>query len=264
MVGSEKFNRAWSGAGNRNAGGTTKSSQDELYLKLRAYENRRRLSYSSKLESISLYWKSYCDLLSASLRETGRAHRIVLGTSHAYAMYAEAMQGIYEDTFLDEKGNILKDKQKRKKALALKKGVGGDSEKGKDIGQLKTTKAVSVLKEVREAQNDLASRFKESSKNMDEEIAELIGSLLNTTKESFDTIERLGSSILVELEKTEKEVIESYENYLNSRSEVAGDNTNEESSPKAVADPWVSAIKFEIKLEHFTCESEKVPAEQKK
>jgi hypothetical protein len=118
-------------------------------------------------------------------------------------MYAEAMQGIYEDTFLDEKGNIAKDKQKRKKAaLAARKEKGND-----DIGQSKMANgAVSVLKEVREAQNDLASRFEESSKNMDEEIAELIGSLLDTTRKSFDSIERLGSSILVELEKTEKEV----------------------------------------------------------
>lgn len=201
MAGADKSSRAWSGA--RKTGGTTKSSQDEIYQKLRAYETRRRLAYASKLDSISLYWKSYCDLLSASLRETGRAQRIVLGTSHAYAMYAEAMQGIYEDTFLDEKGNIAKDKQKRKKAaLAARKEKGNDN-----IGQSKTANgAVSVLKEVREAQNDLASRFEESSKNMDEEIAELIGSLLDTTRNSFDSIERLGSSILVELEKTEKEV----------------------------------------------------------
>ena len=88
-----RSNRAWSGAGNRN--GTNKSSKGgELYEKMKTYEARRRLVYSSKLDTVSLYWKSYCDLLSASLRETGRAQRIVLGTSHAYAMYAEAMQGI--------------------------------------------------------------------------------------------------------------------------------------------------------------------------
>lgn len=204
MAGDDKFNRAWSGSSKTT--GTAKSNKEELYQKLRTYETRRRLAYSSKLDSISLYWKSYCDLLSASLRETGRAQRIVLGTSHAYAMYAGAMQGIYEDTFLDEKGNIAKEKQKRKKALARKKMLGRDLEKVNDFGMLGATNKVSVLKEIREAQNDLASRFEESSKNMDEEIAELIGSLLETTRESFTTIELLGSSILVELEKTEKEV----------------------------------------------------------
>jgi len=257
MAGADKSSRAWSGA--RKTGGTTKSSQDELYQKLRAYETRRRLAYASKLDSISLYWKSYCDLLSASLRETGRAQRIVLGTSHAYAMYAEAMQGIYEDTFLDEKGNIAKDKQKRKKAaLAARKEKGNDN-----IGQSKTANgAVSVLKEVREAQNDLASRFEESSKNMDEEIAELIGSLLDTTRSSFDSIERLGSSILVELEKTEKEVTNAWDNYLNSRSEVVGNNATEES--KAIVDPWVVEMQYRVAVTYQNLAWEKGDEELKK
>ncbi len=196
MSGSQRFNRTWSGGGSNGTSNARKG--EELYEKLRTYEARRRLAYSSKLDSISLYWKSYCDLLSASLRETGRAQRIVLGTSHAYAMYAEAMQGIFEDVFLDDKGNVAKDRQK-KKALANKK-VFGDS--GRKFGQSK----VSVLREVRDAQKDLSSRFQESAKNMEEEIAELIGSLLDTTRTSFNTMEQLGSSILVELEKTEKEV----------------------------------------------------------
>ena len=194
----------WLGA--RNSSVAVKSSKEGLYQKFKTYETRRRQAYSSKLDSISLYWKSYCDLLSASLRETGRAQRIVLGTSHAYAMYAEAMQGIYDDTFLDDKGNIVKDRQKRKKALARRRFFNDDFEKGSDIEDSITTEGISVLKEVREAQNDLASRFEESSKNMDEEIAELIGSLLEKARESFEAIERLGSSILFELEKTEKEV----------------------------------------------------------
>ena len=109
------------------------------------------------------------------------------------------MKGIYEDTFWDSKGNVVTDRQKRKKAQARKKGPGV---KELDVGQAK----VSVLQEVRGAQTELASRFQESAKNMDEEIAELIGSLLDTTKESFGSMERLGSSIVAELEKTEKEV----------------------------------------------------------
>jgi len=262
MVGADKFNRAWSGA--RNSSGTTQSSQEELYQKLRTYETRRRLAYSSKLDSISLYWKSYCDLLSASLRETGRAQRIVLGTSHAYAMYAEAMQGIYEDTFLDEKGNIAKEKQKRKIALARKKVLGGDSEKRNNIGHSKTTNGVSVLKEVREAQSDLASRFKESSKNMDEEIADLIGSLLNTTRESFDTIERLGSSILAELEKTEKEVTNAWDNYLNSRSGVVGNNATEASKSKTIIDPWVVEMQYRVAVTYQNLAWEKGNEELKK
>lgn len=91
------------------------NSQEELYNKLKVYETKRRLSYANKLDSIALYWKSYCDLLSASLKETERAQRIVIGTSNAYSLYAENMRGIYEDTFLDEKGNIAKEKNSRQR-----------------------------------------------------------------------------------------------------------------------------------------------------
>lgn len=179
--------------------------QQELYGKLREYETRRRLAYSAKYDSISLYWKSYCDLLSASLKETSRAQRIVLGTAHAYLMYAEAMQAISEDTFLDDKGNITNDKQKKKVASTRKKIDGATR-----TNTSEAKNAVSVLKEIREAQSVLAERFEESSQNMDEEIAAAIGQLLDTVQESFVTIERLGSSILTELEKTEQEVTQAW------------------------------------------------------
>lgn len=190
---------------NKSIGSQQQQQQQEIYDKLREYEARRRLAYSAKYDSISLYWKSYCDLLSAGLRETSRAQRIVLGTSHAYLMYAEAMVAISEDTFLDDKGNITNGKQKKMVASGRKRLVGitsKSSEAAKD--------ALSVLKEIREAQGVLAERFEESSKNMDEEIAAAIGQLLDTVREAFVTIERLGSSILTELERTEQEVTQAW------------------------------------------------------
>mmetsp|Transcript_687 Transcript_687/g.1468 ORF Transcript_687/g.1468 Transcript_687/m.1468 type:complete len:152 (-) Transcript_687:1538-1993(-) len=129
MTGGDEFDRNWSGERKSCADG--KSRQEEPHKKLKTYETQRRLAYSSKLDTISLYWKSYCDLLSASLRETGRARRIVLGTSHAYAMYADAMQGIYEDTFLDDKGNIAKDRLKKKKSSRAQESSKGGYSKRK-------------------------------------------------------------------------------------------------------------------------------------
>ena len=183
------------------------NSQEELYNKLKVYETKRRLSYANKLDSIALYWKSYCDLLSASLKETERAQRIVIGTSNAYSLYAENMRGIYEDTFLDEKGNIAKEKKlKTKKASSVRNSKVSE---GRDQSKMTVAKdAVSVLKGIREAQNDLAVRFEEHSS--DAEISDLIGSLLETCSMSFDTIECLGSSILNELKKTENEVTQAW------------------------------------------------------
>jgi hypothetical protein len=203
--------------GGTSGSNNNKSTQQDLCDKLRVYEGRRRMVYSSKIDSISLYWKSYCDLLSAALKETNRAQRVVLGTSHAYMMYAEAMQSIYKDNFLDDKGNITTNQKQKDKMAATRKSPfssKGGSKKGDPSASTSSAKdAVSVLKEIREAQSVLACQFQESSKNMEEEIAAAIGSLLDTIQESYVKMEQLGSSILVELEKTEQEVAQAWSKY---------------------------------------------------
>jgi UDP-glucose 6-dehydrogenase len=55
--------------------------------------------------------------LGAAHKETSRAQRVVLGTSHAYLMYSEAMHAIYKDTFLDEKGNAMTTKKQQERLL---------------------------------------------------------------------------------------------------------------------------------------------------
>ncbi|KAL3921687.1 MAG: hypothetical protein SGILL_002615, partial [Bacillariaceae sp.] len=199
--------RASSGAAKNAKAAAAAATQQDLHQKLREYENRRRLAYASKIDSISLYWKSYCDLLSAALKETSRAQRVVLGTSHAYQVYAEAMKAVYEDTFLDEKGNAMTTKKQKEKLATTRKPFSGET---KTEASSVAKDAVSVVKEIREAQNVYSKRFQESAENMDEEIAAAIGALLDTIQESFANIEELGSSILVELEKTEKEVAQAY------------------------------------------------------
>jgi hypothetical protein len=154
---------------------------------------------------MSLYWKSYRDLLSASLQETGRTQRLVLGTCRAHQIYSDAMKAMYEDVFLDEKGNVANEKQqKRIASLRKKPGRNKLPSKGDDA------KNCSVLAEIRESQQIVAQRFGENAKNMDEEISEAIGSLLEDLKQQSSTLERLGSSILSELEKTEQEVTQAW------------------------------------------------------
>lgn len=229
------IHRTWSQRG--QSGGVTaassttsvsnkKNAQQEMYSKLREYEGRRRLYYASKIDSISLYWKSYCDLLSAALKETSRSQRVVLGTAHAYLMYSEAMQSIYQDNFLDEKGKITTTQKQKEKISATRKtpsfgSTNGEATNGESTASSSKAKdAVSVLKEIRESQSILAKKFYESSENMDEEIAAAIGALLDTIQDSYAKIEQLGSSILAELEKTEQEVAQAWSTYNVLQAEV--------------------------------------------
>jgi ribonuclease HI len=125
-------------------------------------------------------------------------------------LYAEAMKAIYEDNFLDEKGNIITNKKQKEWVTSTRKKYNTNQELDSSFKSSAAKDAVSVVKEIREAQNTLSSRFQESSTNMEEEIAAAIGALLDTVQDSFTTMERLGSSILVELEKTEQEVAQAW------------------------------------------------------
>lgn len=181
--------------------GMNTSTRTGLHDKLRAYESRRRLAYAAKFESSSLYWKSFRDLLAASIHETGRAQRLVLGTSRAHKLYSDALQAMYEDVFLDDKGNVmLKANQQKKLAQVRKK-----PEATKTNGS-----SGSVLTSVRQAQHVMAERLGENANNMDVEIAEEIGRLLDDLKEKFTGMEKLGDAILGELERTDQEVADAW------------------------------------------------------
>jgi hypothetical protein len=177
------------------------STRMGLHDKLRAYESQRRLAYAAKFESSSLYWKSFRDLLAASIHETGRAQRLVLGTSRAHKLYSDALQAMYEDVFLDDKGNVLLKANQQKKLSQVRK----KPEATKTDGS-----GGSVLTTVRQAQHVMAERFGENANNMDVEIAQEIGHLLDDLKEKFTTMEKLGDAILGELERTDQEVSDAW------------------------------------------------------
>lgn len=217
--------------------GLSENVNDATYAELKKYEMQRRLTYSSRLDSISLYWKSYRDLLAAGLQETGRAQRLVLGTSRAHGIYAEAMKSIYEDVFLDEKGNITNDKHRKKLAPSRRNVPSSKSQ----------IRKMSVLNDIQKAQISISARFGESSKNMDDEIADAICSLLEDTRKQFSAMENLGSCVLLELEKTEQEVSAAWDRYLPKASLPVGtaphivhSNLPQETTPqRADVDSWV-------------------------
>jgi hypothetical protein len=205
------------------------------FNELKAYEARRRLAYSSKLDSISLYWKSYLDLIRAALSETGRAQRLVVGTCRAHQIYANAMKAMQDDVFLDEKGNIASEKlQKRLETLRQPK------------QEPKSSNRKSILSEIRTAQQTVAEKFRGNAKNMDEEIADAVTSLLDDVKRQFSVMEELGSAVLSQLEKTEAEVTVAWGLYLSKADGTAksGGSSTPKSPQDAIAnggllDTWV-------------------------
>lgn len=216
----------------------TNEGRQTTFNELKAYEARRRLAYTSKLDSTSLYWKSYLDLIKAALSETGRAQRLVLGTCRAHKVYGEALSAMNEDVFLDEKGNVATKNQRKRLSTARQQ---------KKVSTSNTEN--SMLSEMRFAQQTVAEKFSESAHNMDEEIADAITSLLDDVKKQFSVMEELGSAILKELEKTELQVSSAWDRYLSkadttsSTSQGMAQNVPQDSSSSGrLLDTWVGGI----------------------
>ena len=187
-------------------------SRTSVHDKLRAYENRRRTSFQAKLESSSLYWRSFRDLLQSSIHETARAERLVLGTAKAQMAYANAMQASYEDGFLDNKGQVILE-QKRQRRLSEQRIEGANTSIGspsKSAILSAEERKANMLTTIMEAQLALARKFGENAKELEEEIASELTNLRQELEAKVNGINNLGDAILSELEKTETEISEAW------------------------------------------------------
>lgn len=186
-------------------------SRASVHDKLRAYESRRRTNFQNKLESSSLYWRSFRDLLQSSVHETARAERLVLGAAKAHQAYAEAMQASYEDGFLDKRNNVvlLKKQQKRLSDQRVETTTSPD----KTLPIMAATdeeRKANMLTSIMEAQHDLAKKFGENAREMEEEIASEVTQMRIELEKKVAGIHLPGDAILAELEKTEAEVSEAW------------------------------------------------------
>jgi hypothetical protein len=183
-------------------------SRNELHSKFRAYEARRRSIYTAKLESSSLYWRSFRDLLQASINETARAERVVLGTSKAYDKYSQAMQAMYEDVFLDDKGNVVQTRRAQQQ-LAKQRGdeeallTNFSNNKSPSIHNNTKKDRHSILGTLIDSQSVMADKFRENSQHVETEISKDIAQLKTDMQSKVTEIESVGNAILAELEKTE-------------------------------------------------------------
>ena len=84
--------------------------RDEGFQELRSYEAKRRSIYMSKLNSSSLYWRSFRDLLSKAYQETERAEDLVRGSVVANRAYFEYLNAAAGD-LLDQQGKPVDERK---------------------------------------------------------------------------------------------------------------------------------------------------------
>lgn len=191
-----------------------------IHSKLRAYESRRRSAFTAKLESSSLYWRSFRDLLQASIHETSRAERLVLGTARANATYADAMQASYEDTLIDDRGVMVLDQKKRNKLLVVRSGqdyavapTGEGAMRTRSMA-LTEERRNNMLSRLIDSQQIVADKFAENSKQLESEIASELKHLRVDLENKFVAIREIGDAIISELEATEAEVSQAWGKFM--------------------------------------------------
>eukprot|EP00521_Asterionellopsis_glacialis_P007111 CAMPEP_0195283530 /NCGR_PEP_ID=MMETSP0707-20130614/2048_1 /TAXON_ID=33640 /ORGANISM="Asterionellopsis glacialis, Strain CCMP134" /LENGTH=691 /DNA_ID=CAMNT_0040342713 /DNA_START=170 /DNA_END=2245 /DNA_ORIENTATION=+ len=204
-------------------------SRSETHGKLRAYEARRRSAYSSKLESSSLYWRSFRDLLHASVHETARAERLVLGSVKVNQTYAQAMQATYEDVFLDDRGNPVTDIRKQKRLQEqrmLPPDHPSSSSSTSSVPSGGDTPAhetgSGMLSSLIDSQCIIAKQFGDNASHVSTEIVSEISVLRHELQTQVKEIEELGNAIIAELEIAETEVEEAWDAYYSMAMKVLG------------------------------------------
>ena len=185
-------------------------ARSDMHGRLRAFENRRRSAMQARLESSSLYWRSFRDLLHASVEETARAERLVVGTARAHLQYSNTMRASYQDSYLDDKGHVVVDVKKQQKLMEQRQ---KDNEKRTEGSNLEDSKRTHMLSTLIESQLILAEKFGENAKHLEQEIASEITSLKEKLMSQVDNIQFLGNAILAELEQTEAEVSKAWGEY---------------------------------------------------
>ena len=195
-----------------------------VHDKLRAYESRRRTNFQHKLESSSLYWRSFRDLLQSSVHETARAERLVLGTAKAHGAYSVAMKASYDDGFLDKRGNVVLNQKQQKRlsdsrvetSTAIPNKMGASYPPLQPMALTDEERKANMVTSIMEAQLELATKFGENAGEMEEEIASELTQMRIELENQVVDIQKPGDAILAELEKTEAEVSEAWGKILES------------------------------------------------
>mmetsp|Transcript_7295 Transcript_7295/g.15787 ORF Transcript_7295/g.15787 Transcript_7295/m.15787 type:complete len:583 (+) Transcript_7295:74-1822(+) len=269
------------------------------HSKLRAYEAKRRTAYESKLQSSSLYWHAFRTLMHDSLLETQKADLLVRGWTSASRAYGASMTSIGE-WCIDGKGVPITEVKKKKKlfdATEKQQDVGVDSSASsasmflpmnEKRGPLATAdyfreeKCGSMIKNFADSAGNVSKNYEEMVKYMDDEVLPQLSSLLDHLKSEVMFTEKLGDSIMNELETAEDEVCRAWESYYNTQLDFCGtpseastdkptgayyDGPTPDASTTAVkgcSDVWVQEMRYRMAVAFLSSVWEKCSSELSK
>ena len=185
--------------------GTDPTLRIQMHNDLIAWESKRRSDLTKDLEFNREQWKAAREILEDCIAEVEFAERLVLGFSKAGILFADALEAMYDDNFLDDSGNTVSNSFVQNR-LAKRRSVHEYSIESASKAFTAQAGQSTLLNSIIESQLALANIFKESSQHMQEEILPEINEIRADIQASARGLESLGDSMIAELKRSEIEV----------------------------------------------------------
>ena len=186
--------------------GTDPTLRIQVHNDLIAWESKRRSDLAQKLEYNQERWKAACRILTEGIAEAQYAERLILGISTASRLFADALNAVYDDKLLDDKGNTVKYSFLRNRLAKQRNAVEysienstDDSKEGAGLGSI-------LLDSIVSAQQEIANAFIANSDHMEQEILPEITEFKGDVEKASARLQTIGDAVISELKQSEIEV----------------------------------------------------------
>jgi hypothetical protein len=173
----------------------------QVHNDLIAIESKRRSQMTILLDFHKEQWYTAREILQTGVQNVEYAERLVSGFAQAGVVFADSLEAMYEDRFLDDRGKMVKStfvQNRLHKRRSLQE-YSIDAAKG-ELGQS------ALLNSLIEAQLVMAQSFDETARHLIEEMLPEITDLKHEIQASAQELESLGDSIVGQLISSESEV----------------------------------------------------------
>lgn len=186
---------------NHELPGSDPTLRIQVHNDLIAIESKRRSEMKILLDFHKEQWYTAREILQTGVQNVEYAERLVSGFAQAGMVFADTMEAMYEDRFLDDRGKTVKRKfvQNRLHKRRSLQEYSIDTAQG-ELGQS------ALLKSLIEAQLAMAKSFDESARHLLEEMLPEITDLRHEIQELAHELELLGDRIVGQLISSEIEV----------------------------------------------------------
>jgi hypothetical protein len=173
----------------------------QVHNDLIAIESKRRSQMNILMDYHKEQWYAAKEILQTGVQNVEFAERLVSGFAQAGMVFADSLEAMYEDRFLDDRGKMVKSTfvQNRLHKKRSSQEYSIDAAKG-ELGQS------ALLNSLIEAQLVMAQSFDENARHLIEEMLPEITDLKNEIEASAQELESLGDSIVRHLISSEVEV----------------------------------------------------------